>query len=229
MGRFSTADEVQAEHIHKMGGDLGRFYHALWNEVAWLHVKWAEYVELFGTKPARIDLINGAAPVFFRIVQDILWKTTLLHIARLTDPVESMGKKNLTIRALPYLVDANLQVAVAALVDDAVKKAAFCRDWRNRHIAHSDLALAIKQGAIPLAGASRKGVKEVLAALAEVMQAVSRHYFDADIFYDDEGNVRGGVIPLLYVLDDGLNAAAERDTRMQSGKFRPEDIAARDL
>lgn len=53
-----------------MGSDLGTTYNALWQQLAWLHGKWAAYVELFGTKESRIDLMNEAAPRFFRIVQD---------------------------------------------------------------------------------------------------------------------------------------------------------------
>lgn len=135
MSGHRTADEVKRHHIEVMGDDLGSLYHALWNELAWLYSKWGEYVELFGTKPSRIDLVNKAAGHFFRIVQDSLWEDALLHIARLTDPPKSVGKENLTIRQLPQLiVKEPLKKNVSALVDVAVEKAEFCRDWRNRHI-----------------------------------------------------------------------------------------------
>jgi hypothetical protein len=62
-------------------------------------LKWGEYVELFGTKPSRIDLRNRAAGGFFRVVQDGLWEDVLLHVARLTDAPRSGGRANLTIRA----------------------------------------------------------------------------------------------------------------------------------
>jgi hypothetical protein len=85
-----TSDEAKIERIAKMGEELGELYDALWQQVAWLYQKWGEYVVLFGTKPSRVELLNLAAPKFFRIVQDTLWKDVLLHIARLTDP-ESLG------------------------------------------------------------------------------------------------------------------------------------------
>src|SRR5437868_4579391 len=84
-GDSVTADEAKTEYISKMGSDLGEVYHHLWQEVAFVHRKWNEHVELFGMKPSRIDLMNEAAPAFFRMIQDSLWEDTLLHIARLTD------------------------------------------------------------------------------------------------------------------------------------------------
>ena len=48
-----------------MGEPLGKLYHALSNELAWHCLKWGEYVELVGTKPSRIDLLNRAAGGFF--------------------------------------------------------------------------------------------------------------------------------------------------------------------
>jgi hypothetical protein len=142
-----TPAEVDNHYLVKMGEALGTQFYALWQEVVWLHWNWAEFVELFGTKPTRIELLNQAAPAFFRVVQDTLWEVTLLHIARLTDQSRSGGRNdraNLTIRNLPGLIhDPELKQVVSGLIETAVDKAGFCRDWRNRHIAHRDLNLAL--------------------------------------------------------------------------------------
>jgi hypothetical protein len=211
-----------------MGETLGKLFHALWQEVAWLHAKWAEYVQLFGTKPNRIDLLNAAAPEFFRIVQDTLWDDTLLHIARLTERQRSGGKAMLTIQTLPRMVDEQIRGDIAVLVKTALEKGAFCRDWRNRHIAHRNLALALQEGAEPLAPASRLNVRQAIDAISEVLNAVSEHYQDASLSFQSRGMSRGAE-GLLYVIDDGLTAEAERQERLQSGNVRPEDWKPRDL
>ena len=224
-----TAEEVRQHHIEVMGDELGSLYHALWNELAWLYSKWGEYVELFGTKPSRIELVNRAAGHFFRIVQDSLWEDALLHIARLTDPPKSVGKENLTIRKLPQLiVQEPLKKKVSELIDVAVEKAEFCRDWRNRHIAHKDLKLALSSGAEPLKPASRAKVKEALSSISDVLNALSNHYMDSTTMFDGVGNV-GGAVSLLYVLDDGLRAEEERNERRKAGDYRAEDYQAGDL
>lgn len=231
MARRKTAKEVQTEYVKHMGTSLGEQFSALWQEVAWLYLKWGEYVELFGTKPSRIKLLNNAAPGFFRVVENVLWEDTLLHIARLTDPAQSHGKgtrTNLTIQALPGLVDASIEKSIAGFVDVAVQRAEFCRDWRNRHIAHRDLALALDGSANPLKPASRKKVRDALEAMVDVLSAISEHYMSSQLMFDVCSHSRGAV-SLLYVIDDGLKADAERLDRMRRREARPEDIEVRDL
>ena len=127
-----TAEDAKKANISKMGEPLGTLYSALWQAVATIHFHWKEYVELFGTKPERIGLLNRAAPTFFRMLQDELWESSLLHLARLTDPATSQGKadrSNLTIQALPALIsDAKLKDEVSKLVAEAIRQTEFCRD-----------------------------------------------------------------------------------------------------
>src|SRR6266851_3091775 len=121
-----TAEEAKKASIAKMGTALGEQYSALWQEVTLINMRWHEFVELFGTKKTRIDLLNRAAPFFFRTVQDTLWEAILLHLARLTDPPQSAGKSNLTIRNLPNLItDATLKADVTKLVEQALTDTEF--------------------------------------------------------------------------------------------------------
>jgi hypothetical protein len=59
-----SADEIKKTNVEKMGAPLGEVYSALWQEVAVGHFYWKEFVELFGTKPERITLLNETAPHF---------------------------------------------------------------------------------------------------------------------------------------------------------------------
>jgi AbiU2 len=155
-----TAEDAKKANIEKMGELLGTLFSGLWQDVATRYFYWKEYVTLFGTKPERIALLNRAAPFIFRTIQDELWESTLLSLARLTDPSNSQGnpdRSNLTIQALPALiVDAKLKAEVEKLVAEAVKLTEFCRDWRNRRIAHRDLKLALGDSTKPLANGSRR-------------------------------------------------------------------------
>ncbi len=229
MATCRTAEESKKEYIACMGEDLGKVFHALWQEVAWLHVKWGEYVELFGKKPSRIELMNKAAPRFFRIVQDLLWEGTLLHIARLTDHPSTAGKNNLTIQRLPELIgDVELKAKLSGLVEKAIQSTEFCRDWRNRRIAHRDLNLAVKDGINPLKPASRKLVKEALTALVNVLNVVTLHYQKSDSFFEGCYGCDGAE-SLLYVIDDGLRSDEERKKRIQKGECNREDLEPRDI
>ena len=212
-----------------MGEPLGAVFHSLWQEVAWLYRRWHEYVALYGDKPSRVDLLNDAAPGFFRVVQDTIWEATLLHIARLTDPPRSAGKENLTIlRLAPLVSDAILAQRVKAQTDAAVNATAFCRDWRNRRIAHSDFGLALDGHSEPLAVASREKVNLALSAIVAVLDAVTQHYMDTTSIFDVAG-YPGDVVSRLNVIDEGVRVEAERRGRLKRGEARPDDYRNRDI
>jgi len=203
----------------------------LWQEVATIHFHWSEFKELFHNKKSRIDLLNKSAGLFFRMVQDGLWEGTLLHIARLTDPPHtgSKDRSNLSVQNLSALIgDANLKALVERLAKIAVMDAAFCRDWRNRRIAHRDLGLALNASAKPLADASVKHVDASLNAIVAVMNAGDGHYCDSETRYD-LGRPHRGAISLLYVLDDGIKAREAREDKLKSGNLDPRDYPAKDL
>ena len=212
-----------------MGTELGAIYNALWQQRAWLHSKWAEYVDLFGTKESRVALMNEAAPRFFRIVQDSIWDDVLIHIARLTDSPKSAGRANLTIQRLPALVGAAVKAEVNGKIAVALTRSAFARDWRNRRIAHGDYELALDlPAAIPLAPASRQMVREALESLCDVINAVGLHYLDSTSFFDSRSSHQGAV-SLLHVIAAGLEAERERSARIQSGQIDLSELRPRDL
>jgi len=221
MTRYSSAEEVRKEHLDTLGPDFGPVYHALYNECTLLHIK---YVELYGTKPERINLLNRAAGLFFRVVQDTLWEDTLLNIARLVDPPISIGKDNLTVQRLPPLiVDVEFRTEIQGLVNAAVNATAFARDWRNRHIAHRDLTIALEEGPKALSPASRKHVKEALHAVSRVLQRVNEFYFNSEVRFDIIAEPNDA-ISLLYVIQDGVEAEEQRQQRLREGKIEPDDI-----
>jgi hypothetical protein len=219
-----TAAQSRADHIAKMGEEIGTIYSALWQEVAWINKKWAQYVELFGTSRERIEILNRAAPSMIRTIQDTLWEDVLLHLARLTDPPKSIGKANLSVRRLAdLLVSSPIGAKAASLTDTALDTCEFARDWRNRRLAHRDLDLALGQSVQPIAPASRAAVKASLTALEELLNAVSRHYLDSTTLFD-LGPGGEDAVSLLYLLRDGLQFRDDRLARIKRGEHRPDDF-----
>jgi hypothetical protein len=219
-----TFEQVQQLYIEKMGEQLGIQYSALWREVVVLYFYWLEYIDLFGTKPERIQLLNQAAPRFFRMIEDELWEARLLHLARLTDPPQSGGKFNLTIRNLPNLItDAGLKAQTADLIEAAIKATEFCRDWRNRHIAHRDLNLALHGPAQELASGSRAQVRAAMEAIANVLNAVAR-FFDIRVTGFEHAMRREGAYTLLHVLNNGLKWHRAREERILRGEHSDHDL-----
>jgi AbiU2 len=227
-----TGEQVKQEYVDKMGEALGSQYAELVRDIALLHQTWFEFVELYGTKTSRIELINNAAPQFFRMVQDRLLETVMLQIARLTDQSYSNNNKarsNLTIHNLPDLInDVKLRADIKKMCKAATDAVGFARDWRNRHIAHRDLKLAIDENAEPLPTVQIQQVNDALASFKAIINAVSDHYGAGQHSFKLMKSSTGAV-HLIYLLDDGLKARKARNDRLSAGTYSREDLEAKDL
>lgn len=209
MAENLTAEQVREDCIRTMGPELGDLYCDLYNELAWLHVKWQQYRELFGKDASRIDLLNRAAPLFFGFLQKTLLEDVLLHLARLTDPPQSMGRDNLTVRRLPPLVaDPALRAEVDGRLQSAMGSCEFARDWRNRRLAHADLSTSRQQHPMPLAPASRRSVEEALEGMRDLLNWFEQRYRSAEVAYE-VATEPGGADLLVHYLEQGLKAADE--------------------
>jgi hypothetical protein len=228
-----SAEQARAKNIEAMGAELGSLYSSLWQELTSLYRKWGYFLQLFGAKQERVDLLNKTAPDFFRTVQDLMWADTLLHLARMTDSVKSAGRDNLTVRALPSLIaKENLGDELEQAVAFAVKTTEFARDWRNRRIAHRDLSLATgDRPAEPLASASRKDVESALNALGAALNLVSARFLSGSttMFEFAADTNSGPAISMLLHLREGFEAEQARRARVRSGEFLQSDLNRRSI
>jgi hypothetical protein len=76
--------------------------------------------------------------------------------------------------------------------------------------------------------ACRKHVKDALTSIANVLNQVTHHYMDSTTMFD-MGSVSHGALNLIYILDDGLKAAKNRQERKGRGEYDPKDYQPRDL
>ena len=173
---------VRREHQDKLGEEFGGVYHGLWNDWAWGLMRIQEFRELFGNA-SHVELLNAiTGGGFLWDVQHVLWDDLMLCVTRLTDPVRTAGKDNLTVQKLPdFCEDRELRGEVQSRVDAAVDAAAFARDWRNRRISHTDLSHSLEPNAEPLAPASLRQAAAALDAVHSVLNTISVRLMDADL------------------------------------------------
>lgn len=211
MGADLSPEEVRAAALEAMGSPLGELYDILSNQVTWIHLKWKEHRTLFGTSQGRIDFLNEAAPAFFAGLQDTLWNDVLLHLCRLTDPVMSAGKRNLTIECFPSLIsDAALRANVEELLKIVKVRTVFARDWRNRRLAHREFPIAITADLESLTPGSRHDVEEALAAIRSAINCIEVHYMKSSVLYEHSIEALGGIDALLKCLEKGVEEKRRR-------------------
>ncbi len=220
---MDTYEEARKEYCRKMGDELGTIYHLLWNECVILHMRWEEYVELFGKTESQFDTMNATAPGFFKSVQDMSWESTLLHLCRFADPAIVSGKRTLSLLALTKTHAAQAVPRLSESVSNANAKIKFAQDWRHRHIAHADLEHAMDKGATPLASASRAQVREALAAIVVVLEAVENHFTGRSLMFMGPSRNWGGT-HLLSELKLLARLRSERKARMENGSGTADDF-----
>jgi hypothetical protein len=224
-----TGEEVRRDQIEKMGFELGSLFNLLYNEIIWLHYKWSEFEELYGTKESRIQIENQSAPFFFFIIQKVLWENILLGIARITDTEKSRGKKNITIQALPRLIhDEKLKRKLESSIKNILKKTEFCRDLRNRWISHYDYELSINDTAKPLENATRLLVTESLEEIEKLINILLNDYFKSTLMLKVIKSSNGS-LALLQVLSDGLKERANYLKRISTRSLDPDDIYPKEI
>ncbi len=207
MSQSQTMSEVRSQRKKAMGDELGELHYLLYLELATLHLNWKEYRTLFAESPETIEVLNATAPRFFYRLDRFLWNDVLLHLCRITDPPQSVGKSNLTIQRLPpLLTDATLRSNVEALVEKAKNSTSFARDWRNRHLSHRDLEHAKDPKTNPLAAASRADVEEALDNLRSVLNAVKVHFEDHPTHYERVVRRAGGAASLVAYLQSTVES-----------------------
>jgi hypothetical protein len=203
-----TEPELKQRYCDAMGSELGEMFHHLRQEAALLHLKWNEYVKLFGTSAEQMDLLNRAAPGFFWLVEDSWWDGLLLHISRLTDDRNDV----LTVQRFPKLVKIAIRDDVQSSLDALLKAADFARDLRNRYIAHRNIDVALSRAATPLAPASRESLSDAIRALDDLLYVVEHHFLDtAPTMYNHLDSL-GGSTSLLDIVQRGLR---DRDRQFE--------------
>ena len=65
-----SAKEIETTYRDAMGSELGKIFYELRKQTILLHWNWAEYSELFGKSPERVDTLNRAASSCFRLFQN---------------------------------------------------------------------------------------------------------------------------------------------------------------
>ena len=137
------------------------------------------------------------------------------------------SRENLSMSGLPSLIgDQEFTTEVATLVNEALEKSAFARDWRNRHIAHRDRALALDDNAAALAFASRASVESAIQSISVIVERVHERYLGSGIYLELSGTL-GDASDLLRVLQEGVAAQKARARRFESDQWTEDDLAPR--
>jgi hypothetical protein len=150
-------------------------FNEVWDELHRLHTTWALYFGLYGTRD-NVELLRSTALVSFGAIQELLIEAIYLRTHRLLEEAVSRGKQRASMESLIQ----NLPETASTLRRHLKKRLAGVRrdcaniaEWRDRQVAHRDLATALRQHPSPLPPVQARAVGRTIEILAKSLTAIS--------------------------------------------------------
>lgn len=203
-----------------MGGDLGEIFYLLEQNINNIRINWADFVALYGTNKQRIDLLNEAASAFFANNSSLMWRFVVIEIAKITDsPNSGAGKDNLTIKILPDKInDSDKKLALQKLVELSLQKCSFCREWRNKVLAHSDLSIASGKNIVMLEPVNKSKIDDAVQSLFDIARFMNAEYLNTELA--DDIISHGNAEALLWAIHSGIEFE-----RLKKDRAIPNDLS----
>jgi hypothetical protein len=217
---FYSAEEQLEKSIKALGEEYGRTLHHCEQHFWSVNDIWSIYETLFG-HPKRVDMLNEISAHFWGTTQQMLFDQTLLGLCRLTDPPKSSGVKNLSIKALRQFQSAERLSGFDALMREVKGATEFCKDWRDRRIAHNNYQLAVGE-ASSLSLASRADVRSAFNAILAILNFAKTEISDSG-WAAPEGRSTYTEDTLTH-LYRGLIALRADQREIEQGNFQSLDV-----
>lgn len=145
-----------------------------------LRSQWVHFTTLFEGSDLKRELLQTTAPTFFGDLHALFVEHLVLHICRLTDDAQTMGRKNLTVKFLMEHTDwssAPGMLTKLTPISDSIhrfrERILPARKW---FIAHLDLS-AVRQDQ-SLGAATDTEWKQFWFDLQDFLELMFRHHVD---------------------------------------------------
>jgi hypothetical protein len=160
-------------------------------------------------------VLNTVASNFFYLLEQLLFQDAMLHLCRLTDPAQTRVKgspaETLTVHRLADVIsDPTLKAAVASAADQARGKCEFARQWRDKWLAHTDLAVNQRGWASALPSVTAKHIEDAIDSLSTTLNLIEGYYSHPPVVrIKDPFEAKS----LLHYLEEGLRATEDKNRR----------------
>jgi hypothetical protein len=189
-----------------------------------LRSQWEHFRILFEGSDLKRELLQTTAPTFFGDLNRLLIEHVVLHICRLTDNAETMGRENLTVKFLIEHSDFSAAQntldklnRISAKIDAFRKK---ILPARHRFISHLDLeAVRLDQ---PLGAASDAEWKQFWLDLQDFLELMFRHHIDPNshFYLNSMGNISDADSLLTALRNAKLFDAVTSDVEIAAPALR---------
>jgi hypothetical protein len=208
-----------------MESEVRKLFWSLHKEVLYLFYRWKIYRQLFDSGADNLKLLNQSGSNVFALLHNLIMDDVFLTLCRLTDPVKTNGKTNLSLR---YFLGKASTLLTDELRKDLKRKFTrldkltnSVRDHRKRRIAHLDLRYASEIEALP--PVMHRDLDDSLKLLNSVMRDLHVALFNADTNYQKPAIAYGcdGDYLLRVLRDAHAPARVDKGWALVSGLMDP--------
>ena len=167
-------------------------------DAARLHLKWNEFLSVYGGPKSRIDDLNKAAPGFFFLTQNAGRHDIILHIFRMTD-------ENRKVLSIPKLkVPPGLANEFKGKLSMLKTASKFAHTLRNHYIAHRNREVALQVRPVP--DSSVRQIRMAIAAIDDALHLIDNHFTSREPTMYEHLDMVGGANSLIWIIRRGLKA-----------------------
>jgi hypothetical protein len=158
--------------------DAQRFqtlFEEVWNELHRLQSTWTVYFGLYGTGDS-VELLRSTAVMSFGVIQEIMIEVIYLRTHRLLDAAVSGGKRTASIESLIQSLPpsaCSIGRPLRKKLDAVRRDCETLAEWRDRQVAHRDLATALRQHPSPLRPVEARTIRRAIDFLAGALSEIS--------------------------------------------------------
>jgi hypothetical protein len=194
-----------------------------------LRSQWEHFTTLFEGTELKRELLQTTAPIFFNDLHRLFVEHLVLHICRLTDNAQTMGRKNLTVK---FLIEHSDFSAAPDTLEKLKRISADIDSFRelilparNRFISHLDLE-AVRLGD-PLGAASTDKWKQFWLDLQDFLDVMHRHHIETDghFYLNGIGNMSDADSLLTALRNAKLFHAVMSDREIGTRALRAADTS----
>ena len=155
---------------------IREIFQHLCQDVGFLHDSWTFYLELF-SKTENVTLLSDMVRGSFQVIEEAVRRDMTMAICRLADPAQTFADKDKQNCSLETLIGRCDPIQeVKGLLAEFQKIVAPIKKYRDKRIAHNDLAAALRPQENPLPDISRSDVDKALQLASRILNAVGQRY-----------------------------------------------------
>lgn len=193
---------------HENHESLKSDFLALREQFIWINICRSTYVSLYESGPETDALLRRSAAWFFDDLNIMIINYILLEICKVTDPVMTMGRENLTIPNLwkqmqefGIISDSDLEIREAH--EQVMKYRGLIKNARNRLIGHLDKKTVLGKNGV--GGHHPDEVSNFFNNLQVFSDCAGRAIGVGPLDFSGGSPGKGDVLDLLKLLKGGLS------------------------